>query len=87
MDYLPQVHVEAIKGANKKAVAELTKYPAKVTSVLDLPTADAVQVLADLTRFCRNRRFVSFGGCFKTAKPVAFTGCGKPGRGFSHNGG
>lgn len=68
LDYLPQVHVEAIKGANKKAVAELTKYPAKVTSVLDLPTADAVQVLADLTRFCRNRRFVSFGGCFKTAK-------------------
>lgn len=69
LDYLPQICVEAIKtGADKKAVAELTKYPAKVTSVLDLPTADAVQVLADLTRFCRNRRFVSFGGCFKTAK-------------------
>lgn len=69
LDYLPQVCVEAIKtGADKKAVAELTKYPAKVTSVLDLPTPDAVQVLADLTRFCRNRRFVSFGGCFKTAK-------------------
>ena len=69
LDYLPQVHVEAIKSsANQKAVAELTKYPAKVTSVLDLPTADAVQVLADLTRFCRNRRFVSFGGCFKQAK-------------------
>ena len=69
LDYLPQVHVEAIKGgADKKAVAELTKYPAKVTSILDLPQADAVQVLADLTRFCRNRRFVSFGGCFKAAK-------------------
>lgn len=69
LDYLPQVCVEAIKGgADKKAVAELTKYPAKVTSVLDLPTSDAVQVLADLTRFCRNRRFVSFGGCFKQAK-------------------
>lgn len=69
LDYLPQVCVEAIKGgADKKAVAELTKYPAKVTSVLNLPTSDAVQVLADLTRFCRNRRFVSFGGCFKQAK-------------------
>lgn len=69
LDYLPQVNVQAIKtGADKKAVAELIKYPAKVTSILDLPTADAVQVLADLTRFCRNRRFVSFGGCFKTAK-------------------
>lgn len=69
LDYLPQVHVEAIKtGTDKKAVAELTKYPAKVTSILDLPQADAVQVLADLTRFCRNRRFVSFGGCFKAAK-------------------
>lgn len=69
LDYLPQVHVEAIKtGADKKAVAELTKYPAKVTSILDLPAPDAVQVLADLTRFCRNRRFVSFGGCFKQAK-------------------
>lgn len=69
LDYLPQVNVQAIKtAANKKAVAELTKYPAKVTSILDLPNAEAVQVLADLTRFCRNRRFVSFGGCFKSAK-------------------
>lgn len=68
LDYLPQVNVQAIKITNKKAVAELTKYPAKVTSVLDLPTPEAVQVLADLTMFCRNRRFVSYGGCFKTAK-------------------
>lgn len=68
LDYLPQVNAQAIKITNKKAVAELTKYPAKVTSVLDLPTPEAVQVLADLTHFCRNRRFVGFGGCFKAAK-------------------
>ena len=68
LDYLPQVNAQAVKATNKKAVAELTKYPAKVTSILDLPTSQAVQVLADLTNFCRNRRFVSFGGCFKIAK-------------------
>ena len=38
IDYLPQVNVQAIKPARQqKAVAELAKYPAKVSSILNLP--------------------------------------------------
>lgn len=71
VDYLPQVNVQAIKQARQqKAVAELVKYPAKITNILDLPQQQAVQVVADLTIFCYKRRFVAFGGIFKKTKTL-----------------
>lgn len=71
VDYLPQVNVQAIKQARQqKAVAELAKYPAKITNILDLPQQQAVQVVADLTIFCYKRRFVAFGGIFKKTKTL-----------------
>lgn len=71
IDYLPQVNVQAIKPARQqKAVAELAKYPAKVSSILDLPQTQAVQVIMDLTTLCYKRRFVAFGGIFKKTKAL-----------------
>jgi plasmid rolling circle replication initiator protein Rep len=71
IDYLPQVNVQAIKPARQqKAVAELAKYPAKVSSILNLPQAQAVQVVMDLTTLCYKRRFVAFGGIFKKIKAL-----------------
>lgn len=71
VDYLPQVNVQAIKPARQqKAVAELAKYPAKVSSILNLPQAQAVQVVMDLTTLCYKRRFVAFGGIFKKTKAL-----------------
>lgn len=71
VDYLPQVNVQAIKPARQqKAVAELAKYPAKVSSILNLSQAQAVQVVMDLTTLCYKRRFVAFGGIFKKTKAL-----------------
>lgn len=71
IDYLPQINVQAIKPARQqKAVAELAKYPAKVSSILNLPQAQAVQVVMDLTTLCYKRRFVAFGGIFKKTKAL-----------------
>lgn len=71
IDYLPQINVQAIKPARQqKAVAELAKYPAKVSSILNLPQAQAVQVVIDLTTLCYKRRFVAFGGIFKKTKAL-----------------
>ena len=71
VDYLPQVNVQAIKPARQqKAVAELAKYPAKVSSILNLPQMQAVQVVMDLTTLCYKRRFVAFGGIFKKTKAL-----------------
>lgn len=71
VDYLPQVNVQAIKPARQqKAVAELAKYPAKVSSILNLPQMQAVQVIIDLTTLCYKRRFVAFGGIFKKTKAL-----------------
>lgn len=71
IDYLPQINVQAIKPARQqKAVAELAKYPAKVSSILNLPQMQAVQVIIDLTTLCYKRRFVAFGGIFKKTKAL-----------------
>lgn len=71
VDYLPQVNVQAIKPARQqKAVAELAKYPAKVSSILNLPQMQAVQVVMNLTTLCYKRRFVAFGGIFKKTKAL-----------------
>jgi hypothetical protein len=68
---LPQINVQAIKPARQqKAVAELAKYPAKVSSILNLPQTQAVQVIMDLTTLCYKRRFVAFGGIFKKTKAL-----------------
>lgn len=71
VDYLPQINVQAIKPARQqKAVAELAKYPAKVSNILNLPQMQAVQVVMDLTTLCYKRRFVAFGGIFKKTKAL-----------------
>lgn len=71
VDYLPQINVQAIKPARQqKAVAELAKYPAKVSSILNLPQMQAVQVVMDLTTLCYKRRFVAFGGILKKTKAL-----------------
>lgn len=71
IDYLPQIDVQAIKPTRQqKAVAELAKYPAKVSSILNLLEAQAVQVVMDLTTLCYKRRFVAFGGIFKKTKAL-----------------
>lgn len=71
VDYLPQINVQAIKPARQqKTVAELAKYPAKVSSILNLPQMQAVQVVMDLTTLCYKRRFVAFGGIFKKTKAL-----------------
>lgn len=71
IDYLPQINVQAIKPTRQqKAVAELAKYPAKVSSILNLSQAQAVQVVMDLTTLCYKRRFVAFGGIFKKTKAL-----------------
>lgn len=68
LNYAPQVDVKRIKGDKQKAVAELTKYPAKTTSILNLPQEQALSVLHTFLCFCNKRRFVSFGGCFFNVK-------------------
>lgn len=68
LNYAPQVDVKRIKGDKQKAVAELAKYPAKTTSILNLPEEQALSVLQTFLCFCNKRRFVSFGGCFLDVK-------------------
>lgn len=67
LDYLPQVNIQAIN-VSSKAVAELTKYPAKIADVLELDVEKGTQALITLTKVCRKRHFVTFGGVFKRVK-------------------
>lgn len=69
LDYVPQVNVKNINLKEQpKAIAELTKYPAKTTNIYSLDTNKAVDVLKTLTATCHKRRFVTFGGIFRTVK-------------------
>lgn len=67
VDYSPQIDIKAIKNTSK-AVAEVAKYPVKTAPVLKLNNDEAVEVLKTLTLSLRKKRFVSFGGIFKTVK-------------------
>lgn len=68
VDYLPQVDIRIVKNGTAKAVAELAKYPTKVKPILDLPADEAVDVLETLVLTLHKKRFISFGGLFKTYK-------------------
>lgn len=68
VDYKPQTDIRAIKTNTGKAIAEVAKYPAKVAPILSLNDDEAVEVLKTLTLSLNKKRFVSYGGIFKTIK-------------------
>ncbi len=63
VDYKPQTDIRAIKTNTGKAIAEVAKYPVKTAPILSL-----VEVLKTLTLSLNKKRFVSYGGIFKTVK-------------------
>ena len=68
LDYDPFVFIETIKGhgnALKKAVAEISKYPTKPTSILSLSEELGAEVLSNLQRALFNRRLITFTGIFR----------------------
>ena len=68
VDYKPQIDIRAIKSGTAKAVAEVAKYPVKTAPILSLNDDEAVEVLKTLTLSLNKKRFVSYGGIFKTVK-------------------
>ena len=68
VDYKPQTDIRAIKSGTAKAVAEVAKYPVKTAPILKLDDDEAVVVLKTLTLSLNKKRFVSYGGIFKTIK-------------------
>ena len=68
VDYKPQTDIRAIKFGTAKAVAEVAKYPVKTAPILSLNDDEAVEVLKTLTLSLNKKRFVSYGGIFKTIK-------------------
>jgi plasmid rolling circle replication initiator protein Rep len=68
VDYKPQTDIRVIKTNTGKAVAEVAKYPVKTAPILSLPDDEAVEVLKTLTFCLHKKRFVSYGGIFKTIK-------------------
>lgn len=67
VDYKPQTDIRAIKSGTAKAVAEVAKYPVKTAPILKLDD-EAVEVLKTLTMSLNKKRFVAYGGIFKTVK-------------------
>ena len=68
VDYKPQTDIRAIKTNTGKAIAEVAKYPVKTAPILSLNDDEAVEVLKTLTLSLNKKRFVSYGGIFKTVK-------------------
>ena len=68
VDYKPQTDIRAIKSGTAKAVAEVAKYPVKTAPILKLDDDEAVEVLKTLTLSLNKKRFVAYGGIFKTIK-------------------
>ena len=68
VDYKPQTDIRAIKFGTAKAVAEVAKYPVKTAPILSLNDDEAVEVLKTLTLSLHKKRFVAYGGIFKTIK-------------------
>lgn len=71
LNYDPFVFIETIKGhgqALKKAVAEISKYPTKPTSILSLSEDLGAEVLANLQRALFNRRLITFTGIFRKVR-------------------
>ena len=68
VDYKPQTDIRAIKSGTAKAVAEVAKYPVKTAPILKLDDDEAVEILKTLTLSLNKKRFVAYGGIFKTVK-------------------
>lgn len=69
LDYEPMVDVRAIKKTTPKLIAEVAKYPVKVTDLLKIKdSTEQVEVLATLLTTTHHRRFVTFGGTFRKIK-------------------
>ena len=68
VDYKPQTDIRVIKTNTGKTVAEVAKYPVKTAPILSLPDDEAVEVLKTLTLSLHKKRFVAYGGIFKTIK-------------------
>ena len=69
LDYEPQINVKAIKNTTPKAVAEVAKYPVKMTDLLKLKNKKkAAEALIELKFAIHNCKFVTFGGDFREYK-------------------
>lgn len=66
VDYNPSIDIRAIKDNSPKAIAEIAKYPVKLTPVLNLDNAE--DVIRVMKNTMQNRRLITFGGLFKEAK-------------------
>ena len=68
LDYLPFVNVQTVKGYGnqlKGAIAEISKYPLKPASVLDLPKEKGAEVVGNIQLGLFNRRLITFTGIFR----------------------
>ena len=69
VDYEPMVDVRAIKKKMPKLIAEVAKYPVKVTDLLKIKdSSEQIEVMATLLTTTHHRRFVTFGGTFRKIK-------------------
>lgn len=66
-DYDPSVDIRRID-SKPRAIAEVSKYPIKVSNILDLPEDRAVKVIYTLKKAMTGRRLISFYGLFKEIK-------------------
>lgn len=62
LDYLPEVHIKAIKKVTGKTVAEVAKYSVKPADYLSKSAEMAVQIIQELDNVLDGKRFVSLGG-------------------------
>ena len=62
LDYLPEVHVKAIKKITGKTVAEVAKYSVKPADYLSKTPELAVKIIEELDSMLDGKRFVSLGG-------------------------
>ena len=69
VDYAPSIDVQAISPAEqKKAVAEIAKYPIKSADVLEIDDEEqAIDAIITLRRSMHGRRLVTYGGQFRQA--------------------
>lgn len=67
VDYDPSVDIRRID-SKPRAIAEMSKYPIKVSNILDLQEDKAVKVIYTLKKAMTGRRLISFYGLFKEIK-------------------
>jgi len=66
LDYVPMVNVKAVKNVSAKVIAEVAKYPTKTENIAQIENEEeAVMALTTLHCALKNRRLVTFGGCFR----------------------